>query len=172
MENIKMKANKILGIALITFLLITACKPTEKNYQQAYNAAKAKREAAAAETMIPASGLMSDDGPQLRVINKDSVFVDKTRLRNLDDKKPEKMWYIAVGTYKMNTNAKANAENLRSEGYENAAAFKSYGNKWFTVSGGANNLDTVVKMSKEFQKKHPDYPYVGLPGAPVLLYNL
>lgn len=153
-------------------MFLAGCKPTEKNYQQAYDAAKAKREAVAAETMVPTQGLQNDDGPQMRVIDGDTVYVDRTRLRTLEDKRPSRMWYVAVGVYKMNTNAKANAENLRNDGYSDAVALKTFSNRWYTVCGGVNSLDSAAVVAKDFKKKHAGYPYVGLPKSPVLLYNL
>lgn len=161
----------IIGMACVA-LFLSGCKTTEKNYQQAYEAARAKREAVQAETMLPSQGLYSDDGPQLRVVNGDTVFVEKLRLRDLDGNRPSKKWYLSVGKYKMNTNAKANAENLRREGYAGAEAMKSSASNWFTIVSGASTLDSVAASAKQFQLKHKGYPYVGQPNAPVIIYNL
>lgn len=148
---------------------LSGCKPTEKGYREAYDAAKAKREAAARDLMLPAEGLQSDDGPQLRVVDGDTLYVLRERLRTEDSKMPFRPWLLAVGVYKMNTNAKANAANLQAEGYGKATFMRGPENKWYTVADGASTLDSLRIMSKSFRQKHPYYPYVGLPASPVII---
>lgn len=149
--------------------VLAGCKPTENNYRKAYDAARAKREAAAAENMLPATGLLSDDGPQLRVWKGDTVFVDRQLLRDAKGSKAPEEWYVAVGVYKMHTNAEANAERLAAGGWKDAAAYKSGGDRWYAVVAGAQTLDSVAAQAREFMRANPDYPYVGLPGKPVLI---
>ena len=67
--------------AAMVALMFVGCKPTENNYKAAYDAAVSKRQEVAKEQMRPASGLMSDDGPQLRVVDGDSVYVLRERSR-------------------------------------------------------------------------------------------
>ena len=159
---------RLLYPILIT-LLFVGCKPTEKGYQAAYDAAKNKREAAAREQMLPAQGLQSDDVPQLRVVNGDSIYVLRAIMRTEDSRRAPKPWLLAVGVYRMSTNAKANALNLRQSGYPQATWLKGPENKWYTISDGAETLDSLKVMSRLFKDTHPDYPYVGLPASPVII---
>ena len=69
----------------------------------------------------------------------------------------------------MSTNAKANALNLRQSGYPQATWLKGPENKWYTISDGAETLDSLKVMSRLFKDTHPDYPYVGLPASPVII---
>lgn len=159
----------IISVMIMSAAVLWGCKPTEKGYQQAYDAAKARREAAAREQMLPAGGLQSDDGPQLRVMDGDSIYVLRERLRTEDSRPAPYPWLLAVGVYRMNTNAGANAENLRSEGYADATFLRGPEDKWYTIAQGASTLDSLIIMNRSFRKKHRDYPYVGLPAAPVIV---
>lgn len=156
--------------ACVAAVVLSGCKPTERNYRAAYDAALAKRQAEAEQRMLPASGLMSDDGPQLRVVAGDSVYVVKERLRPLEgDSLPHSGWALGVGVYKMSTNAKAQAEALRKEGCEAARAARAAGDRWYALADTASSLERAIDVSKKFKESHPGYPYVGLPGAPVLI---
>ena len=88
--------------ACVASVLLTGCKPTERNYRAAYDAALAKRQAEAELRMLPASGLMSDDGPQLKIVNGDSLYVVKERLKAAPgDTLPSSGWAVGVGVYKI-----------------------------------------------------------------------
>lgn len=157
--------------AAMAALAFIGCKPTEQGYRAAYDAAKAKREQVAAEQMRPATGLLSDDGPQLRVIGSDSVFVDKVRLRNLDGTRLTGKWAVAVGVFKMDTNAKSTVEAIRSQGFDHAVTAKASGGKYYALSDTVGTLDEARASALAFKQKFPDYPFVGLPGAPVLIMH-
>lgn len=154
--------------AIVAHILI-GCKPTEKNYQAAYDAAQAKRAEAASEQMRPATGLLSDDGPQRRVLDGDTIYVLSERTRTLDGQKIPGKFSLVVGSYKMDTNAKASATDLTSSGYPGAFAAKGFNGKYFTIVTTSSSMDSIRMESKKFKKKFRDYPYVGLPGAPVIL---
>lgn len=154
---------------LLAVGLLASCKPTENNYRQAYDAAKAKREAANAEAMMPTTGLLNDDGTSLKIVNGDSLFVSKDRLRR-DPEQPDilKTYNVAVGVYKMNTNAKAQAAALCEKGYD-AHAVQTTGDRWYALAGGFDSLDEALDFIRGFKKKNPGYPYIGLPGSPVII---
>lgn len=161
-----------LGAAFLAALFIVSCKPTEQGYRAAYDAAREKREAAMRDQMMPATGLLSDDGPQLRVIDGDSVYVLQQSVWDLDIKPSRKLrgWHVAVGVYKMDTNAKANAEALKEAGYEGARAAKALDNRYYTLLTTVQTLDSARAAAAAFKSTHKSYPYVGLPAAPVLLH--
>lgn len=154
----------------MALLTLVGCKPTEKNYKAAYDAALLKREKAAAEQMRPSSGLLSDDGPMMKVVKGDTLFVLQERLYNLDGSRINHNWLLAIGILKMDTNAKAGAERLRESGnWPDALAVKGMGGKYYTVAAVSESLDSIIGEQKRFMNQHPDYPFIGLPGAPVLV---
>lgn len=159
---------KALCLAALGCMVLSSCKTTEKNYQQAYDAAKARREAALAESM-PEDGLISDDGPTLKVIDGDSVYVSRDRLSIPNDGSRQPAPYsVAVSLYKMPTNARAQAETLVKKGYD-AYPARTTGDRWYVVAGVFNSQAEARGFIKEFKKKNPKYTYIGLPEAPVIV---
>lgn len=158
---------KLLFAAVMLLMVVTGCKPTERGYKAAYDAALAKREKAQAESMLPASGLLSDDGPQPRVLDGDTVFVTSALLK-FDDGAVRPMYNVAVALYKMNTNARSMATDLKSKGYD-AVAAQARGGKWYTVAGAFTSLTGARDFILKFRKDNPGFRYIGLPGAPVVI---
>ena len=156
------------SVLLAGLLLSVGCKPTENNYRAAYEAARNKREKANEEQLVPTTGLLSDDGPSMKVIEGDTVYVTRDRLRR-DPETSEllKTYNVAVGVYKMNTNARAQAAALSEKGY-NAFAVQTTGDRWYTIVGSFDTLKDAQEFITGFKKKNPGYPYIGLPGAPVI----
>ncbi len=159
--DMKKKTEIIKSVAVsVTLLfgvwLMSGCKPTEQGYRAAYDAARQKREAAAAEMMIPVSGLLSADGPQWRIT--------KERVRGADGEKLP-LWLLAVGVYRMDTNARAQAASLRGA----AMAVRGEGDRWYCVADTASGLDGIMAARKRFMASHPDFPYIGLPASPVIV---
>ncbi|MDE6537656.1 MAG: SPOR domain-containing protein [Muribaculaceae bacterium] len=163
-----MKIIKLISLLLFAVVIMTGCKPTEKNYRQAYEAAKQKREAANAEAMIPATGVMTDEGVTRKVVDGDTLFVTRDRLSRTGESADKiRPYNVAVGVYKMNTNAKAQAKDLTEKGYD-AYAVETTGNRWFAIAGSFDTLSEARVFINDFKKKNPGYPYIGLPGAPVI----
>lgn len=155
--------------AAMTALILIGCKPTETNYQAAYDAALQKREQRAKEEMRPATGLLSDDGPQMRVYDGDTIYVIQERLRELDGSRMPGHWAVGVGMFKMDTNAKATVSDLKQKGFADARVAKMTGGRFYAVSDTATNLESVIVKAKIFKSAFPGYPYVGLPDSPVLI---
>lgn len=150
---------------------VTSCKPTEKNYQAAYDAAKAKREAAEADMMLPGSGLISEDGPRLRIVNGDSLYVahDRIRIKYLQENNIELQPYsVAVSVYKMSTNARATASRLKEAGY-NSVVVETTNDRWYAVAGTFPTIGEAGEFIKAFKERNPKYSYIGLPSTPVIL---
>ena len=161
-----------LGICLLAALALTACKPTEKNYKAAYDAALGKREAAKAElgVNLPEGTLQSVDGPQLKEVNGVNVYVLNRRIRPVEEGAALPASYnVAIGTYKMDTNCKAQVEALKAEGYE-AFAAKDAEPMYYTIAASFPTLDEAVKFSEKY-RKGKDRVYVGFPNAPVIIYS-
>ena len=168
LKRIIMKSISIISAATAALMLVS-CKPTEKNYQAAYDAALKKRAEAVEQQMRPATGLLSDDGPQLKIIEGDSVFVLRERLRCLDGSKLSGRWAVAVGVFRIDTNAKASAVDLVNAGWSGAMPAKVQGGRFYALADTLESIDSARARAAEFKQRFPDYPYVGLPGAPVLI---
>lgn len=156
-------------ICLSCFLaMFSSCKPTEKNYRAAYDAAIAKREKANAENMLPASGLLTVDGPRLHVVGGDTLYVMNEHLKAYPDSIHLKEYNVAVAMFKMRTNASALASRLSTEKH---AFFVAQGSedKWYTIAGSFESLDAAIETGIDFKKQHPEYNYISLPGAPVII---
>lgn len=160
---------RIFVFAVAGMSLLSACKPTEKNYRAAYDAAVAKRQAAEAEAMLPASGLISADGPQMRVVEGDTLFVESLRLRSDSAAWHQPAMAIAVSLYKMPTNARSAAAMLRDKGFRDAVAARATGDRWYVLAGGTESLKEAREFVKNFKKDMKEFPYIGLPGAPVII---
>lgn len=155
--------------AALAALMLVSCKPTENNYRTAYDAALRKRAEVEEQQMRPVTGLLSDDGPQLRVVDGDSLFVSRERLRQLDGSRPGGHWAVAVGLFKIDTNAKASAADLAAAGWKSAIPAKVPGGGFYALADTVVSLDEARVSAAKFKRDFPDYPYVGLPGAPVLI---
>lgn len=164
----------MVATAIVSCLILgglAGCKPTEKNYKAAYDAAKAKRQQAEAESMIPASGLMSFDGPRLRVFDGDSVYFQRQHLRPVADNVEINNYNVVVGQFKMHTNATAQADRLKEKGYDSMAA-KGTEDRWYCVAASCLTLDEARAFLKRFKSENKGYPYIGLPDAPVIIERL
>ena len=161
-----------LFIFAILLFLLPSCKPTEKGYKAAYDAALGKREAVKADidADLPEGALQSVDGPQLKEVDGKKVYVLNQRIKPVEEGKSLPQNYnVAVGTYKMNTNSKAQAEALKEEGYDAFSAKDTEG-MFYTIIGSFPTLSEAVEFSEKYRSGE-DRVYVGLPNAPVIIYS-
>lgn len=159
-------------ILLALPFLFVACKPTEKGYKSAYDAALGKREAVKTDldVNLPEGRLQEVDGPQLKEINGVKVYILNQRIYKADDSgKLPGNFNVAVGSYKMGTNCKAQVESLKEKGLE-AFPAKNAEEMYYTIAGSFINMNEAVDFYKQYisDKNHV---YVGLPDAPVIIYS-
>ncbi len=169
-----MKKYIILGA--VALLALSSCKTTEKNYRAAYETAIAKkaREAAADAEDVPAD-MISADAPRRRVIAGDTVSWKALRL--IPDIRPQVegpagtdgQYFVAVGKYRMPTNARSGAARMRGGDYPGATAAQAADEEWYLITGRYLSLDAAAEAIKKFKADNPDYPYIGLDGAPLLI---
>lgn len=163
----------LIGCALCA-LMLASCKPTEKNYRSAYDVAISKKQAE--QESLAADGLISENAPKPRYIDGDTLYfaneiisVDKDFAPFKESSPAELKGYnVAVGMFKMNTNARAGASALREKGFD-AFPVKAVGGKWYIIGGAFENLDNARAFIKEFKTKNPQYPYIGLDGHPSII---
>lgn len=162
----------VLTLLILGGLALSGCKPTEKGYKSAYDAALNKREAALADMGINVDGskLQQVDGPHLKEIDGQEVYLLNSRLIPADFvmELPDS-YNVAVGKYKMITNCKAQAEMLLSDSYHAFPAKDTEG-MYYTIAGSFPTLSEAVAFYNEY-KKDKNRVFVGLPGSPVIIYS-
>ena len=169
----RIRVSSLLKTALLLALIPIAagCKPTEKNYKAAYDAALKKREAAAvdADMMIPAGALQQIGGPQKRKIGDVEVYMLVEPIRQIADSGVAMRRYnVAVASYKMQTNSSAQVADLVSQGY-NAFEAENGDQKFYVISAAFDTPEDAAAFISQYKVKSPDASYVGLPDAPVII---
>lgn len=159
----------ICGIALALLLPLAGCKPTENNYRKAYEAARSKKKAEETDPDIDISNMIREGVPRRTVVEGDSAYVRYEPLSVYGDLKPASLmaYNVAVGCYKMRSNALSDAENLRAAGYE-SFLLRNGKEEYYVITGTYTTLPDAVSAMREFMRKHKERPYVGLPEEPVI----
>lgn len=150
----------------------TSCKPTEKGYRNAYDAALNKRQSTLGDLDVNISPdeIQEIDGMQLKTVDGVKVWVLNTRITPVNEEmKLPGNYNVAVGYYKMITNCQAQAEALKEEGMQAFPAKDSEGD-YYTIAGSFQFLKEAVKFDLEYQKRKNSV-YVGLHNAPVIIYS-
>ena len=159
-------------LIIILFLSINACKPTEKGYKSAYDAALNKRESVNASFEVNMDGKVLEqvDGPQLKEIDGIKVYVENQRLRPVSHFEILPGNYnVAVSIYKMSTNANSQVQDLRETGLD-AFVAKDTDDRFYTIAGSYDSMAEALKLYKTLQKDKQRI-YVGFPQAPVIIYS-
>lgn len=168
---------KILIVIMFAMALLgfTGCKPTEKNYKAAYDAARQKRQAVQeqdAELVIPGGVLQQADAPVARVIGGDTVRYIVERLKVIDGTEQTIHRYnVAVSKYKMKTNCSAQVSDLVSRGYE-AFGARNVDGEFYVIAGSYDNLGEAVAFDRTFRERERNHVYSGLPSVPVIIESV
>ena len=162
----------LLSFLFAIVLILPSCKPTEKGYKSAYDAALGKRQAAMADidVEIPQGKIQQVDGPQLREVDGKNVYVINKRISpaQAGEKLPGS-YNVAVGSYKMITNASAQSQALADEGFEAFPAKDAEGT-YYTIAASLHSLSEAVAFCESY-KSNKNRVYVGLPDSPVIIYS-
>lgn len=161
----------LLGIGMI----MTACKPSEKNYKLAYETARQIEREGLDDGVFE---LMQQDAlpPMVRVMG-DSVRVKRVALKwyytpaGVDSGKPIQPanYNVAVSMFKMPTNAKAQADAIAQEGYRSCVMLHR-NDTYYVIAGAVETLDSAARLSSKYLSTHSS-GYVGL-SCPVALQPL
>lgn len=157
---------------VILLLLFSACKPTEKGYKAAYDAARDKRQAAIADidVNLPEGAFQDVDGPQLREVNGIKVYVLNQLIKPYETGMPLPGPYnVAVGSFRMITNTESQSKALQQEGFA-AFSAKDPEDNYYTIAGSFPSIDEAVNFYEKYQSGK-NRVYVGLPNAPVIIYS-
>ncbi len=167
---------KIRIILMMTVLLgmLWSCKPTEKGYRQAYEAAKSKRDQVDPDEALLTGGhkLLSEEATNWRVLDGDSLQVQHMFLRPTDGVIwPEKGPYrLAVAMFKMTTNANSMIEDLQKRGSLQPVVATDGKNTYYIIAGSATYVDSLGNVLKTFKKENPGFQYIGLsPERPIIV---
>lgn len=169
-----MKAGFLLaGLLLVLF---ASCKPTEKNYQAAYDAAKAKREYVDPDQALLTGGhaILSEDASAWVTVGKDSLQLVRTFLKPTDstgwaEKGP---YRLAVAMFKMSTNANSLADDLKSKGGADPVVARDGEDRLFLIVGSGPTTESLGAALESFRKKNPDFPYIGMnPPMPIVIFS-
>lgn len=159
---------------MFAILFLWSCKPTERNYQLAYDkaaeAARLKREAET--TGADGRRLESINGPRKEVVAGDTIMVASEVVKALDDKSADNVKGkigIAVAKFRMATNAKSNVSDLKSK-YPQALVATNGKDAYYVVVECVSKLDEAGIPIKAFMTKNPNFHYMGLSGEPALVH--
>lgn len=163
-----MKRNNIRILLLMAVLLgmMYACKPTEKGYKQAYDAAKSKREQVDPDEELLTGGhtLLSQESTNWRVIAGDSLQLQHKFLKPIDGEIwPQSGPYrLAVAMLKMTTNAKSMLSDLQGKGNLKPVIATDGKNTYYIIAGSASYVDSLGNVLTTFKKENPKFQYIGL----------
>ncbi|MDE6478656.1 MAG: hypothetical protein K2L45_00175 [Muribaculaceae bacterium] len=159
---------KIINILMIAVLLgmFYSCKPTEKGYKQAYDAAKSKREQVDPDEDLLTGGhkLLSQESTNWRVIAGDSLQVQHMFLKPTEGAIwPQSGPYrLAVAMLKMTTNANSMLSDLKEKGSLKPVIATDGKNSYYIIAGSATYLDSLGNVLTTFKKENPGFQYIGM----------
>lgn len=158
----------------LLFSMLYSCKPTEKGYRQAYEAAKSKREQVDPEEDILTGGhkLLNEESTNWKVLAGDSLQVQHMFLKPTDGMKwPQSGPYrLAVAMFKMTTNAKSMLEDLKGKGSLTPVIATDGKDKYYIIAGSATYADSLGNVLTTFRKEHPGFQCIGLtPEKPLIV---
>lgn len=146
--------------------IMSGCKPTEKGYQQAYDAAKNKREQADPDEELLTGGhkLLSQESTNWKVIAGDSLQLQHKFLKPTDGAKwPQSGPYrLAVAMLKMTTNAKSMLADLQGKGSLTPVVATDGKDTYYIIAGSATYVDSLGNVLSSFKKENPKFQYIGL----------
>ncbi len=169
-----MKGIRVIIAFGLIMAFLTGCKPTEKGYKEAYDAAKSKREQVDPDDELLTGGhkLLNEESTNWKVIAGDSVQMQHQFLKPTDGVKwPQSGPYrLAVAMFKMTTNANAIVADLQKKGKLKPVVATDGKDKYYIIAGSATYADSLGYVLSTFKKDNPGFQYIGLtPAKPVII---
>lgn len=155
------------------------CKPTEKNYSEAYDVARRKRDRdeerhrrLQEDLGVDREKLRSVDGPAHHTFQVPDSLGGGTldiAVRRLALSRADSVaeCSLSVAAFRMRSNADALAADLRSEGFPGARAVSGGDEEYVIIDENAEPA-ALARTLRRFSSRLKDFPYVGQ-GEPVLL---
>lgn len=159
---------KIRALIMACLLLPTlySCKPTEKGYRQAYEAAKSKRDQADPDDDLLTGGhrLLTEGATNWKVIAGDSLELKHLFLKPIDGAAwPQSGPYrLAVAMLKMTTNANSMLEDIKRKGTLKPVIATDGKDTYYIIAGSATYPDSLGNVLKTFRRENPGFQYIGL----------
>lgn len=159
---------------LLLFSVLYGCKPTEKGYRQAYEAAKNKREQKDPDEDLLTGGhrLLSEEASNWRVIDGDSLQLQHKFLKPIGDAKwpQEGPYRLAVAMLKMTTNANSMLADLRKGRSLTPVVASDGKDTYYIIAGSATYADSLGSVLATFKRENPGFQYIGLtPPKPLII---
>lgn len=162
-------------ILVLTIMGITGCKPTEKNYKSAYDAAKAKRDAEATdpdmELMLNGHKLDTSEGGNALVDNAGNSYPQKA-LSLVFENEPDGTgdYFLSVSTFSMPTNALALAYDMDAKG-DTVTVARDANSNWYVIAGRNEDRVSAAGAASRFVKSHPGFQFIGQDNKPLILVS-
>lgn len=154
--------------------MLWGCKPTEKGYRQAYEAAKSKREQKDPDEELLTGGhkLLTEGATNWRVIAGDSLQLEHKMLKPAEGSVwPQSGPYrLAVAMMKMTTNANSMLADLKKERSLTPVIATDGKDTYYIIAGSATYVDSLGNVLTTFKRENPGFRYIGLPGErPIIM---
>lgn len=163
----KIKTYRRILLAFCVLLGMTVgCKPTEKGYQQAYDAAKSKREQKDPDEDLLTGGhrLLNEEASNWRVLAGDSLQLEHKFLKPIKGSVwPQSGPYrLAVAMMKMTTNANSMLADLKKKGTLEPVIATDGKDTYYIIAGSATYVDSLGNVLATFKHENPGFRYIGL----------
>ncbi|MDE5841100.1 MAG: hypothetical protein K2H49_09290 [Muribaculaceae bacterium] len=169
-----MRIIKNLTAVLLLLICIVACKPTEKGYREAYDAAKSKREQKDPDEDLLTGGhrLLSEEATNWRVLAGDSLQLQHMLLKPAEGEVWQQSgpYRLAVAMFKMTTNANSMLSDLKKKGSLKPVIATDGKDRYYIIAGSATYADSLGYVLNTFRKENPGFQYIGLtPAKPLII---
>lgn len=167
----KYNFGNFLWIALLLMVFATGCKPTEKNYKDAYETALKKRDNSGLDYGLGNEmKVEAIDAPKKIIYNNKEYYVKVEYVAPFEtDLASRPKYMIVVAKYKMPTNARNQVEQLKKSGFGNSMLVKDRDENYLVVADYAQTMDDIAQKADDFKKKYPNINFIGLYGDILIL---
>lgn len=171
-----MKLTKLIFASVVLLIMAGSCKPTEKNYKAAYDAAIAKRQYKDPDEELLTGGhkLLNDESVNWVVFGKDSLQTERIWLKPFEGEQwPQSGPYrLAVAMFKMSTNATSELEGLKIHRNLTPIIAQDGQKRLFLIAGSATTQDSLAAVLATFRKEVPNFTYIGMADSkPLVIFS-
>lgn len=134
-------------------MLAGACKPTEKNYRQAYELAAQRKVESESEIDAELTRRINADNrlPLMRVGSDSLSYRHEPLTSAPGEGEPQLHRYnLAVALYAMPTNARSHTERLKSSGYDAYMAQNAKG-EFYVMAAGAEDAEALAGALRKWR---------------------
>lgn len=163
----------------VLLVVLTGCKPTENNYREAYTAAMNKKQASSGDDVLLPSGVQFHrvGSPDEKKVDGEMVKVVNMKIKYDDAGEPvtPERYSVAVSRYKLPTNARAQAKDLRSAGKEtdtrNSFVAKGADGGYYVIAASFPEISQAAEYARKYAASHSKESIVGLEDGIIIIEN-